>query len=81
MLESFQPKRNHLTLRRPPLEYLGVNSTAVSIARGNPGAVVGTGHVPVPILRDASLRDTPQDEVIAYCSDLNDSAFVGKTLG
>src|SRR5262249_9414682 len=33
-----------------------------------------------PILRDASLRDAPQDEVVVRCPDLNDSVLVGKTL-
>jgi hypothetical protein len=32
-------KPYHLTLRRAPLEYLGVNSAPVSIARGHPRAI------------------------------------------
>jgi hypothetical protein len=45
----------NLTLRRP--------AGAVSIARGNPRAVVGYTIV-VAILRDAALRAAPQDEVV-----------------
>jgi len=63
-------KPTDLTLRRAPLEYLGVNSTPVSIARGNPRAVVGNGKAGCPpqrggysARRDASLRDAPQGEV------------------
>jgi hypothetical protein len=34
-------KQKHLMLRSAPLEYLGVNSARVSIARGHPRAVMG----------------------------------------
>jgi hypothetical protein len=35
----------------------------------------------VPILRDAPLRDAPQDEVVACRLDLNNSTLTGKALG
>jgi hypothetical protein len=40
-MRSILLKQQHLMLRSAPLEYLGVNSTRVSIARGNPRAVMG----------------------------------------
>ena len=48
-LESFRPIRNHLTLRRPRSGRLEGWATRTYLW---------------PILRDASLRDAPQDEVI-----------------
>ena len=40
-MRSILLKQQHLMLRSARLEYLGANSTRVSIARGNPRAVMG----------------------------------------